>query len=307
MTLERGAKYVLCFLLTFPHVPLIVIAGAALARRDARYVPIARHSLLIVLAVLGYATVVGGDFMPMGRFIVPALPFVTLLFALLLRALSRRLAPAIGCAVGAIALSILPAWDVHVVPHDVRAVSHFRWKIRRFRSEVRQWEVSRDRTMRCARVGRTVGEHTKPGETTVCGAVGAIGYYSRLFIYDMCGLVTAEVAHLPVRHRSSAGHDKAVLPEFFLKNKPTYYTFVVCPSAVKLPVPHGSDGLTVRFDDLPRVLRVVPPVLRDLPAEVQTDYAPVLIPLRPTVEISVPRVLVLVKRKMPASSPAVSS
>ena len=63
---------------------------------------------------------VGGDFLPMGRFFLTALPFVAVLLALELEALhTRSAALSLGTALAAIALTALPLFDLHVVPESV--------------------------------------------------------------------------------------------------------------------------------------------------------------------------------------------
>ena len=57
----------------------------------------------------------------------------------------------------------------------------------------------------------------------VAPAIGAVGYYSELFIYDQNGLVWPELVHIaPSDQVRSPGHDKWVPPGFFLKYRPTY-------------------------------------------------------------------------------------
>ena len=51
------------------------------------------------------------------------------------------------------------------------------------------------------RLGRGLRAHAPEGASLVYGAVGAVGYFSGLFIYDTNGLVTREVALLEVLRR----------------------------------------------------------------------------------------------------------
>ena len=63
------------------------------------------------------------------------------------------------------------------------------------------------------------------------GGIGAVAYYSDIYIYDSNGLVTPEVAHRKLDHTQplrTPGHEKWVPSEYFLKDKPTIlYTAVV--------------------------------------------------------------------------------
>lgn len=222
MAVERGGKYVLGFLLAFPHLMPIMVAGAV-AARNRHVLDLGHQAALIAACVLGYAVLAGGDWMAMGRLLVPALPFIAILLGLVF----GRIASDVGtlaCGVVVVAMSLLPAYNLHVVPHALRERLPFRYNSPKFASEYEQWMEERDLTHERAALGRALKQHTRPGETLVCVAIGAVGYYSEMFVYDRAGLVNAEVAHRPApRRRYSAGHDKVVPPTFFEKQQPTYY------------------------------------------------------------------------------------
>ncbi len=59
----------------------------------------------------------------------------------------------------------------------------------------------------------------------VRGAMGAVAYYSGLFIFDKAGLVTRSVVLHSTEDHSlrSPGHDKHVSGTFFMDEKPTFY------------------------------------------------------------------------------------
>jgi hypothetical protein len=266
LTLERGFNYAVSFILAFPHLALIFVGGLVIARvdRSGRW-PLLQAAVLS-LAFVAYAVLVGGDFMAMGRFFVPAMPF----FVILLAALIRRTppAPAAGVALGfaAIALSLLPAFDIHVVPHDTRARFHFRWNSKVFHSEFTQWALMRERVADWATLGQALARYTQPGESLPSGAIGAIGYYSGLFIYDGSGLVNAEVARLEMpRQRLSAAHDKTVPPAFFLKYEPTYYLATIVESPSEDQVRQNAEAF----------------ILQRAPEPVRANYGARVIPLAP--------------------------
>ena len=58
----------------------------------------------------------------------------------------------------------------------------------------------------------------------VAGAIGNVGYYSDLTVFDRVGLVDREVASLPIdlAQLHSPGHDRLVDPVFFLDRHPTF-------------------------------------------------------------------------------------
>ena len=80
----------------------------------------------------------------------------------------------------------------------------------------------RDRVAVMTEVGRTLDAHLPPRSTAVFGAIGAVGYASRLDLYDRHGLVTPEVGLRPVAPEDliMPGHDKKVEIWHFLKDEP---------------------------------------------------------------------------------------
>jgi arabinofuranosyltransferase len=223
MRLERGAKYVASLLLELPFLALIPLL--ALCRRPARS-RLALQSTVLVLFACLYAVFVGGDFMTMGRFLVPAVPFVALIFASLARGLEtsgRGRTLLAGWTVLTVTSSLLCAFDRAPVPAAWRQSVHFRWNEPLARSEAHQWLVMRSRAEEWARLGRALALHTRPGESMVLPNLGAVSYYTELHAYDPFGLVSRDVARLeqPER-RTSPGHDKGVDPSFFYDRRPVY-------------------------------------------------------------------------------------
>ncbi len=247
MTLERGAKYVGTLLATFPALALALLLP--LVRRAPLRCGIGLAAAGIVLGGMAYCTVVGGDYLTMGRFLVPALPFFALLLGIGLQRLSSGPAgrrAALGLAGLCIVGSVLPGFGLHVTPLALREALHFRWKRAndKYQSEHREWVGTVRVNARRRELGRALGLFTQPGESIILKAVGAAGYYSELFIHDQWGLVDREVALRAdvERVRSSPGHDKGVEPEFFLPRRPTYYSARVVDSG---PEPRAPRNLAV--------------------------------------------------------------
>jgi len=287
---ERGWKYLVSFLLALPHLPLAVVAGVAVVWRRGSDWPVARQVALIALGTFGYAVIVGGDFMAMWRLFVPTMPFVAILFGVAIRRLCARPVAVLGCAVSAVVLSLLPAYNLHVVPAGVREKVGFRWGLLGFVNEYVQWELMAGRSQQWSQLGRVLDKHTQPGESLVWGSIGALGYYSHLFIYDINGLVSVEVAHRPApRQRRLAGHDKNVRPVYFLKYGPTYYAALIGDARYELPPREDGRGY---------LLREIPEIIRDIvPFEVRERYAPVAFPLDPNGETGPGKLLLMLKRK----------
>lgn len=229
--LARGLDYVSAWLLTVPTIALVLLASLRRWRAGLREVWLPAG--IVVGATLGYGIWVGGDFMPMGRFLFPAVPFVALLFAAALERLSSReteLQPLGLALAGACVLAnTLACFDVNLVPDSLRARFHFR-QDRTWQSELEMRAGMDQRAHEWSILGRALGRVVQPGETMSAGAIGAMGYYSGLELYDEYGLVTPEViAAAPPRERSSPGHDVRVDTTFFHDKQPTYAGALIAP------------------------------------------------------------------------------
>lgn len=245
--LKRGAHYVTHFLLTFPGALVALLLPLLFALRGSlreAWVP-----LWIVIATFAYSMLVGGDFMCFARFLVPSLPFLALLLGTGLAHLERRAGSVpTGLLGGACALIVvLPAFDRAASPQSWREHFDFRWNVwDEFRSELGQWQRMKAQAEEWAMLGRALALHTRRGESLVCGAIGAVGYYSNLFIYDQHGLVTREVTERDrVQGLTSAGHEKRVPRQFFKPMGPTYLIAFLFPEGRKLP-----SGTDVRAESL---------------------------------------------------------
>jgi len=225
--LIRGLKYVILFMLTFV-TPLAFIPGWLVARRGGER-DVAFAMLALILANLAFAIVVGGDFMAMGRLLVPGLVVFNAFFVAWLVEKGWNLSARAGRMTVAATLflllaGLLPAWDLHLIPQPVRSVFHFRYDAPRFRSELEQWAFMRHNARTWKAIGLALNQYAGPGDTLVEGAIGNIGYYSGLYIYDRFGLVTPKVTRFQASEEESRspGHDRQVPAVFFLENRPTF-------------------------------------------------------------------------------------
>jgi hypothetical protein len=245
--LGRGINYVIVMLLT-ELTPLLAIPATAAIFRSRR-LPIGLAIAAMALGVYVYAVLVGGDFMAMGRLLAPGWPFAALLFGWMMQDLSRsrRLTRgrwmAIGVGVVIVVMGLLPAFDIHIAGEELRRTFHFRLNqpASAYRSEYKQWTYQKDNAMRWAVTGRALKRWAEPDASVVRGAIGALGYYSDLFIYDLHGLLSREAtiqAHQEAK-RASPGHDRAVTPDFFLGHEPA------------IMIPRVVDGLPGRDRSLP--------------------------------------------------------
>lgn len=229
--LDRGVGYVVSCFLTMPAMAAGLVVGVVMAvrRRDA----VLWTALAVVVATLSYALYTGGDFMAMGRFTMPMVPFLALLVAGLWaggsggpggpRDEERRRAVPSAIVAACVATSLLATFDVPFASEPVRERFHFRLSADHYWSEVRMWERMRDNCDSWTRMGKAMAKMSEPGESMVLGPIGAMGYYSGMYLYDELGLVSREVTEAerePIL--GSPGHDRKVSYSFFLPWKPDY-------------------------------------------------------------------------------------
>jgi len=260
-TLARGLKYVGTFLLAFPAcLAALAFAGwrsrAPLSERG----PLDPVCLTVVLGATAYAVAVGGDFMTSGRFLVPALPFLALLFG--------RAAPGLGMTALAVALSLPAVWGVQLAPAGLRRALLFRGSANRYRTEYEQWELMRTQARDWTLLGRALAAHTRPGESLIHGTIGAVGYYSGLVIHDPFGLVNREAfGDRRETDPRSPGHDRHVPNATFMALEPTYLDAELVPAAgAAPPLPRWLRPGT-EFADRGRVERVPLDDLEGAPAD----------------------------------------
>ncbi len=272
--LMRGVDYVVSFVLTFV-TPVLIVPGSLLALRRQRR-PIGVPIAAMAWAFPAYAIVVTGDFMAMGRFLVPGLAFNTILFAWMLNDLwekgraTRRVSVLVAGAL--IAIALLPGWNWQLVPRAVLAKFHFRFARGPVLTEYERWQEHVNNTKRWAARGKAlksyVAQRRPPDEHSsfVAGAIGVTGYYSDLYIFDKHGLVTPEVGRRKLGPDEDpwrpAGHDKWVPTEYFIKDRPTIIFARVVRDTDPQAVAHAFDESAMRLWN--RVERLV---LRD-------EYAP---------------------------------
>ena len=229
--IRRGLDYIVHFGLTFPGVAVALALGAGLAVRTRTQRSV--MALGAVAATLVHAIVVGGDFMPFGRFLVPALPFVALMLGSSVDRPGWRGIP-IG-AVAALSL-VLPSLDRHLTPESWRSDFRFRFspsatgQSNPFLSELGELSRNRSNVRRWSITGRDLARLAPEHASFVAPAVGALGWFSGLRVFDQHGLLSPEVARTSIAvGRRMPGHDRWVPPEFFKASQPTYYAVGACP------------------------------------------------------------------------------
>lgn len=223
---DRGVGYVVSFFLSMTSAFVVPLVSLLLLRAtSAKRVVV--HSVLILLGTVLYAIRAGGDFMTFGRFFVPAMPFLALLFASSARTLIQRTSAAVGLGYGVLiaALSLLPAWDVQLFPRSIFDRFHFRWNdtVEKRQSELVRWTDMNKNSEQWVVYGKMLGAIREDGDSLVRGGIGAIGYYSGMHIYDTHGLTNTHWRKVnPPAKRKSPGHDREMEAADFVEFAPTY-------------------------------------------------------------------------------------
>lgn len=221
----RGLDYLGSFLLTFPGVPLAVLMGIAAARTGSPQRRLLWLCLLPILAQAAFSIRVGGDFMAMGRFLVPALPFATVMFGF---ACDRLTLPwgrerTIALATLCVLVNLPPAFDLHVFPRAIRDLCHFRWGRPLEETEFVVWQQLRDGVRDDEILARALNKHTRPGEQLIREAIGVVGYRTHLRVIDTFGLVTRmPESDFTWEPGTTPGHDRYLPWTVFLPRRPEY-------------------------------------------------------------------------------------
>ena len=202
--LERGLRYLAAFLRESGYWLLLPYAGLVWCERRAR-------AALLGMTALGYTAyvaAVGGDGLPMYRFLVPVLPLWFLLAAEGLAGALARFGARRGAraALGALALGLClrSAWPAFQGPS-----AHY---VDQDRREVAAWRE----------IGRWFAERVPASASIAVIPAGALPYFSRLRAIDMLGMNDRTIAHTaaPVG-AGQAGHEKYDV-DYVLAQKPTY-------------------------------------------------------------------------------------
>ena len=284
--LARGVRYVAFFGRDYllPWVPLLAVL-AALAiehRRQHRFRPVPppeepvaaaraaalRSALqLEMVLVIGicavfapYVMFVGGDYMPMYRFMVPLVPLFALLAIVLVARLAGRGGPEgrarwLVAAAGllTLALTFHPSTPLErdrfgkpaVLEGTYRGVKFQRWN-----------------TARLSLFGRFLHTYGHSTESIATRGVGAIAYYSAMPVIDVLGIVDPHISR--VREQGTfPGHSKRDWP-YVLGLRPTYLVFYSRLTPEPRPFARLTDDMgPMEIQQVRRDYRVVSTWLED--------------------------------------------
>jgi arabinofuranosyltransferase len=175
---------------------------------------------LLVVPYVAYVVAVGGDFMAMGRFFVPVLPYLFLVSQEALRELVERgprlepdaWRPARMLPVAALLLSLLVVNAVRL-HRESQKLSYRRWGL----DTIAYLQKFADDRIRIG----TWMRRNLPRETYLAvGGAGAIVYASRLRALDTFGLNDLYIAHQAPAAGDRPGHTKFAPEPYLLERKP---------------------------------------------------------------------------------------
>lgn len=250
---EQGIKYLLItivgagFWLSTP----LGLLGAFHSRKSL----IGRYALILLPVYLVYVAKVGGDFM-LGRFFVPAIPVWLLMvdagYRWLVSKNHWRSAVCLVLPTTAIALPITVVKSGELY-HGV--------------ADERSWVNVKDfASMDVNAYGYVLGRSLYQQLTArgylpkmAIWCIGMSGYYSKLPIFDMRGLSSRSVAHLPIAKRGRPGHEKVASAGLVVESNSVLSEIPVYPTSYAhlTPVSVGGGRFNlVRYD--PKVIAELP-------------------------------------------------
>lgn len=200
LAIPRGLTYLWTHISSHPVLWSLATTGAWLSRAQKRTIPL----VVTVVLYLSYVVVVGGDFKPTGRFIIPVLP----LLAVLAQGAIAAITASKYRAALLILLGISIAWT---------GVS---------RLEDAQGHAQERHANLVARklVGDWIAANTPADTVIAIHSAGVIPYYSNRRTIDMWGLTNRTIARTEVTTMGSgmAGHEKTN-PAYVFSLKPDLY------------------------------------------------------------------------------------
>lgn len=202
----RGFSYVFDFFWNYSFIilfVLLIIAGLIIRTK------ISILSVLFIFAIIAETIIVGGDGLPMYRFLLPALPYFAVLLALFLESINKNIPDKnikytliVGICAVLFYRAVMPpiTGNQYILYKDQKDYEMPRW----------------------VAVGKWLKKNTKAGESAAMVPIGAVGYYSDRYVYDMLGLTDKYIARKKTElGKGWAGHEKRD-GKYILSKRPTY-------------------------------------------------------------------------------------
>jgi arabinofuranosyltransferase len=182
LMLANGTRYVSGFVLSYGY---LFAAGVLLLRAAGRARDSYALPLLFTAAAGLEVLLLGGDWMPHYRMLLPILPFVMLTVSRGLMAIAARRTRAAMLAIALVLFAAAPG----AIGYDAFVTER----------------VSVDKFVK---LGRRLRDILPPGTTIGCGSTGAIGYYTDMPIVDILGLTERFIARHGTVVGTQPGHLK---------------------------------------------------------------------------------------------------
>ncbi len=174
-------------------------------------------ALLLVVAYIAYVWIVGGDYEPTGRFHMPVLVLLYLLFQEGLRTFVLLLGSARRVQIGGTLVAFAVASLVFVQSEG------------RFLSLLaeRRWPAARrEHNEQLRGVGEWLRDHTPKDAVIAVSSIGALPYYADRPVIDMMGLTDRHIGHrkMSTMGTGAPGHEKGD-GEYVLERRPDIILF----------------------------------------------------------------------------------
>ncbi len=199
----RGFKYIKNFGIEFSGWIFLTIP--LIFRRINLYF---FYLFIITLFYLLYISYIGGDALPMYRFLVPILPFLYLLFQEGLKSF---------CELFSKRKTFVIAFIIILPGISLTIKNSFSGKSYNYVKDQATWAQN------WSFVGKWFHKNILKNESIALSPAGAIPYYSELYSIDMLGLCDSNIAHMKSEWMGKyfAGHEKGS-GDYILSRKPTY-------------------------------------------------------------------------------------
>ncbi len=220
-----------------------LLAAPFLVRKQRRFLP-----AIVTAAVLTLALIVeGGDQFGRARFFLPVFPLTVLLVGGILPRDRRRWTAAMAWTSAILSLA---AWGLSPQYRPVYeqaaqglGVLHGPWRIVHLPPppDPARMKFLSDMETGFVIMGKTLAKVAPPGSSIAAVPIGAIGWYSKLRVIDMVGLVNPAIAHAPIHLEPGArwrpGHNRGN-GAAILRERPDFIQLQDALSSRPAPRPH---------------------------------------------------------------------
>ncbi len=214
--IKRGIDYNIMYLLIEPISVIAFLGFGIMFFKKVKY----RYEIFILyLALFFYPILVGGDFMPFFRFLLPASILQIIPLSFIINCISKRKALLIifFCF---LTISFLSLFNVSLIPRAFLSKFHFRLNSPNLISDREAYDFMKNNNYKRTLIYETLLPIVDKKSSIVMGGIGLVGFYTDFTMLDCYGLVNNELRNIPVKRLHSPGHDKRVSRRYFLKDNP---------------------------------------------------------------------------------------